>query len=104
MSHVVPRPRPPLARFRTVAALLLALDGLSGCGKALQERALGQWAHDFCKTTPHRSPGQCDAEVDRALPRCTPPFLAKKTTSVQFVQCLGFELPASAATTPLPVK
>lgn len=70
----------------------------------MQERALGQWAHDFCKTTPHRSPGHCDSEVDRALPICAPPFLAKKTTSVQFVQCLGFELPASAATTRLRVE
>jgi len=104
MCHVVARSRPPFERFRTATALLLAISGLWGCGKTLQERALGQWAHDFCKTTPHRSPGQCDAEVERALPRCTPPFLAKKITSLQFVQCLGFELPASAATKPLPVE
>jgi hypothetical protein len=91
--------RRPLERW-TLAAALLASSGLCGCGKALQERALAKWSHDFCKTTPHRGPGDCDAEVERALPVCTPPFLAKKTTSQQFVQCLGFELPPTAATRP----
>ena len=104
MCHVVARFRPALERFRAAAALLLCTSGLSGCGKALQERAIGKWAHDFCKTAPHRNPSHCNDEVERALPVCMPPFLAKKVTSAQFVQCLGFELPAGAATTPLRVE